>query len=454
MNLSRKITAKKTKVGIIGMGYVGAALADLIVANGFDTLGFVKRKERADSINKKKEKLLQATTDVSLLKTCDVILICVQTPVDENKLPDLRFLEKASLQVAAHLQKDQLVIIESSIATGTTRNIVLPLLEKSSLTAGKDYFLAFSPERVDPGNKQFDLGDIPKVVAGLEKNSQDLAVLFYTQIMKKVIPVSSLETAEMVKLFENTFRLINISFVNELSVYAKSWGIDMWEVVQAASSKPFGFLAHYPSPGIGGHCIPVDPFYMLDDAKKRGIQLKLIEEAGKINDARPQMVVDRAFEILESQIGTKGTVVPASLDFSTVGAKHPSWSQNQLKYNVVGLKGGVSDADKNGKSFKILLIGLSYKPDIDDIRESASLKIWELLEKSGSSISYHDPYVPSYANTTSKPLSEKVIREHDLIIIVTNHSNIDYNRLAGFGKPILDTQNVFAKKSYAHVFPL
>jgi UDP-N-acetyl-D-glucosamine dehydrogenase len=452
VKLSKRISSKTAKVGIIGMGYVGAALADIIIKQGFETTGFVRNPDRANKINKQKKSRLSATTDISLLAKQDVILICVQTPVDENKLPDLTALKEASEQVRQHLQKHQLIIIESSIATGTTRNVVLPILaqNESGYKAGADYYLSFSPERVDPGNKNFDVNQIPKVVSGLGEADKALSVLFYSQIIDKVVPVSTLETAELVKLFENTFRLINISLVNELAAYAKSWGIDMFEVVNAASTKPFGFLPHYPSPGIGGHCIPVDPFYMFDDAKKRGITLHMIEEAGKINDMQPVRVVDRATEILQSTIHATKTL-EAYRSSDTNSSYVP-----QLTVAMAGLKGGETTDQIIEKTpgKKVLLIGLAYKPDIDDLRESSSLKIWELLEKQGYSVSYHDPFIPQLKGALSKELNSDTINAHDIIIIATNHSNIDYKALASHNKPILDTRHVYTADKPSHIYYL
>jgi UDP-N-acetyl-D-glucosamine dehydrogenase len=450
--LSKKITSRQAKVGIIGMGYVGAALADIVIKQGFETIGFVRNPDRAAKINKQNKKHLSATTDIALLNDQDIILICVQTPVDENKLPDLTALRAASEQARKYLRKDQLIIIESSIATGTTRNVVLPILDANDagLKAGVDYYLSFSPERVDPGNKQFDLNQIPKVVAGLAEPDKTVSVLFYQQIMDHVVPVSTLETAELVKLFENTFRLINISLVNELSTYAKSWGIDMFEVVNAASTKPFGFLPHYPSPGIGGHCIPVDPFYMLDDAKKRGIRLTMIEEAGKINDLQPVKVVSRVSEILNND----KAMLEAYETITTIN----TFAQQPTSIALAGEKGGSESKksnDVNGKTTKkILLIGLAYKPDIDDMRESSSLKIWKLLEKQGYDVSYHDPYIPTLNGVLSKDLSSDVIADHDIIVIATHHSNIDYTELASYNKPILDTRHVYNGNKPPHVFYL
>lgn len=409
--LQKTIAAEKATVGIVGMGYVGKALAELVNKKSFPLIGFGR------------------TTDTSLLKSCDIILICVQTPIDEAKNPDLQYLKKAIRQVAAHLRKGHLIIIESSVSVGTTRKIVLPMLKQSHLKEGIDYFLAFSPERVDPGNKHFPPENIPKIVSGLGGNSQKLAVSFYKKIIKKVVPVSSLETAELVKLFENTFRFVNISLVNDMESYAKLYKINMWEVVSAASTKPFGFLAHYPSPGVGGHCIPVDPFYLLNDANKNGIPLKLIQDAEKINDQRPRQVTQRALDILRQD--------------------HQTYPYS---YHSAGSKGGKS---KHAPRFKVLLIGLAYKPDVDDIRESPALKIWEQLEKRGCIVSYHDPYVPSYKNKRSQDLSPELIKEYNLIIITTNHSNIKYSQLADYGVPMLDTRNTYTDGIKAsHIYDL
>jgi UDP-N-acetyl-D-glucosamine dehydrogenase len=451
-NISKKITSKKAKVGIIGMGYVGAALADIIIAQGFETVGIVRNPKRVARINKQKKQHLSATTDISILKEQDIILICVQTPVDENKLPDLTALKSASEQVRKYLQKDQLIIIESSIATGTTRNVVLPILDKNAdgLKAGVDYFLSFSPERVDPGNKQFDLNQIPKVVSGLGEADKTLSVLFYQQILDRVVPVSTLETAELVKLFENTFRLINISLVNELATYANSWGIDMFEVVNAASTKPFGFLPHYPSPGIGGHCIPVDPFYMLDDAKKRGLNLTMIETAGKINDMQPLKVVNRTKEILQNESADAKTLD----DYRTMATSNENTFHS---YALAGQKGGKETKQVDNikqQTKKVLLIGLSYKPDIDDIRESSSLQIWKLLEEEGYTVSYHDPHIPEFNGLYSQDLNPEVIEKHDIIVIATNHSSINYDELASYNKPILDTRHAYNDNKPPHVFYL
>lgn len=399
-NLSNKISRKEAKIGIIGMGYVGSALADIVLDAGFEVLGFVTSQQRADTINRQKRKKLSATTDTSLIKTRDILLVCIQTPIHENKKPDLSFLEKACQQIARNLEKGQLIVIESSIAPGTTRNVALPILESTGLKAGTDFFLAFSPERVDPGNKKFSLSDIPKVVSGLDKATLEITAQFYGVIFKKVVPVSSIEAAEMVKIFENTFRFVNISLVFEVQKYTDALGLDMWEIINAASTKPFGFLAHYPSPGIGGHCIPVDPYYLIDDAKRLNIDLKLVKTAGKINDEQITHVANKIKYILQKTNGEK--------------IKH-----------------------------KALLIGITYKPDVSDTRESPAIRIWEKLSEDGIEVSYHDSFVPRYNGSVSITLQPDIIAEHDIVVITTNHSNIVYQELLMSNKPVLDTKNVY-----------
>ena len=406
--LSNKIALKNAGVGIVGMGYVGNALAQVIAKARFSVLGIVRDTEKANLINNQKVKRIKATAEINSIANCDIILVCVQTPIFVDKTPDLSFIKKAIIQISQYLRKGQLIIIESSVPVGTTKNVILPILQKSGLIAGVDFFLGYSPERVDPGNKKFTLKDIPKVVSGYDKKSKDLVAKFYANVLRKVVPVSSLETAEMVKLLENTFRLVNISFINELAEYTKSLGVDISETISAASSKPFGFLAHYPGPGVGGDCIPVVPYYILDDAKKRGINLKLLEQAGIINDDRPRKVAQRTLEVLKKT--------------------------------------------KMKNKRKVLLVGVSYKPDVNDIRESPALRIWEILTRRGISVSYHDPFVPNINGFSSKNLSKEVVKQHDMAVIVTNHSNIKFNTLLSFKKPILDTRNVFKDGKNLNLF--
>ncbi len=428
--LLEKIQSKKAVIGIIGLGYVGSGLADLVLEKEFRVIGLERTKKKAHRVIHKKN--FTTTTDPSLLQHCDIVIICIQTPIYEDKTPNLEFLKHASKQVAHYLRKGQLITIESSINPGITRHTVLPVLEESQLMPEEDFFLAFSPERIDPGNTEFSLGEIPKVVSGLGNDSLTLVQAFYEKLFTQVVPVSSLETAEMVKIFENTFRLINISLVNELKEYTQAIDVDMWEVIRAASTKPFGFMPHFPSPGVGGHCIPVDPFYVYYDAKKRGIELSLIAKSGEINDKQPYIVVENSLTILQSTEG-KNTNTPLESDMVV-----------QFSQKNIGIKGGIRNMSK--KTYRILLIGVAYKPNIDDTRESAAAHIWDLFEKLGHQVSYYDPYVPMYKDKISVKLSEDVLTNHDIYIIVTNHSAIDYSYLAAFGKPIVDTRHAYPKQ--------
>jgi UDP-N-acetyl-D-glucosamine dehydrogenase len=407
--LLQKITNRSARVGIIGMGYVGSALSELVVKAGYPTISFVRRAAKADRINEQGIKNLQGTTDSSLLKTCDIILVCVQTPIHEDKTPDLSFIEAAIQQIADNIGQDQLVVVESSYAPGTTRKVALPILEKTGKTVGKDFYLSFSPERVDPGNAQFTLNQIPKVVAGIDAASLEVATAFYATIIDRVVPVSSMEAAELVKIFENTYRLVNISLVNEVTEYAKAVGLDMWEVIGAAATKPFGFMPHYPGPGIGGHCIPVDPFYLVDQAKQIGVKLYLVETAGRINDAKPEHVVRQTVDIIQKHNGQK-------------------------------------------KDHKVLLVGLAYKPDIDDTRESPALKIWQLFEEQNVGVLYHDPYVSEMNGSKSVELSEETMKDLDAIVITTNHTNVAYEKLAEMQKPVIDTRNVYKDSKNPRIF--
>ncbi|OGH37699.1 MAG: hypothetical protein A3B44_00325 [Candidatus Levybacteria bacterium RIFCSPLOWO2_01_FULL_38_21] len=408
--LSEKIKTRKAVVGIIGIGYVGGALAQGAATAGFRVFGFTRSTTRANHVNKQKIHNYTATTDITLLSKCSIICICVPTPIHENKSPDLEPLQDALSKTAEYLKPGSLVIIESTVAPGTTRNIALPMLQTSGLKKEEEeFFLSFSPERVDPGNKKYTICNTPKVVAGLSNTSSDLACKFFQSFVEKVVPVSSIEAAEMSKILENTFRLVNISFINELVPYAKSLGVDIHEVINVAATKPYGFLPHYPGPGVGGHCIPVDPYYLLSDARKRGISLTIVEDAGRVNEEQPKKVVTKALEILKKTNGHKAT-------------------------------------------YKVLLLGLTYKKDIGDQRESASLKIWKLLEEKNVNVSYHDPYVPSWNDHVSVELTDKTLSENDVIIITTDHENIDYAKLTSHQKPILDTRNVLRKNGFPFVY--
>jgi len=411
------IFSKSAKVGIIGLGYVGLPLACTIAKAGFKVTGFDKSREKVNKVNKgfstindvSSELLkdltergrLSATQDFNLLKEVDVVCICVPTPLSVYKEPDLSYVESAVKEVYRNLNGKKLIILESTTYPGTTREKVLAYLEKKG-KVGKDFFLAYSPERVDPGNKKYTIENTPKIVGGVTPRCTELATLFYSQFVKKVFPVSSPESAEMTKLFENIFRVVNIALVNELMMLCDRMGINIWEVIEAASTKPFGFMPFYPGPGIGGHCIPIDPFYLSWKARAYNFPTEFIELAGKINERMPYYVVEKASEYL----------------------------------NEVG---------KSIKGSHILIIGVAYKKDISDTRESPALKIIEILMKRGSNISYHDPYVPeikvSGKNFTSQNLSREVLNSSDLVIIITDHSNVNYELIKDESSLILDMRN-------------
>ena len=409
--LSDKIKDRSAVIGVIGVGYVGTVLVDGARNAGFNAIGFTRNELTAIRINEKKIPNYTATSDNNNLLKCDIICICVPTPIHEDKTPDLEPFKSALLKTVEFLHPGTLVIVESTVAPGTTRKLALSILETSRLKSEKDFFLSFSPERVDPGNIKYNIYNTPRVVAGLSKNSEKLVSKFYKTFVKSVISVSSLETAEMSKILENTFRLVNISLINELLNYTNALGIDLWEVIKASSTKPFGFMPHYPGPGVGGHCIPVDPYYLLSDARKRGIPLTIVEDAGRVNEEQPKKVVTKTLEILKKTNGHKTT-------------------------------------------HKVLLLGLSYKKDINDHRESASLKIWKLLEENKSTVSYHDPHVPSWNGNKSEDLSDELILENDVIIIATDHGSVDYSMLTKHQKPILDTRKVLHKNGYSFIYEI
>lgn len=399
-----KIEEKTAIVGIVGIGYVGSALGILTANAGFKTIGFDISKKRVDEASLTKNPNFRGTLNMSELKRCDIICICVPTPIHENLKPDLRKLRSATKTVAKYLKDNQIIIIESTVSVGTTRKIIYPILRKRN---GKshNFFLAFSPERVDPGNKKYTVLNTPKLVSGLDNDALLLAKKFYSKTGITVVPVSSVETAEMTKLFENVFRFVNINLVNEIQNYTNALGIDMWEVIEAASTKPYGFLPHYPGPGIGGHCIAVDPYYLLNDAKKHKVDLNLLIQASRINEEQPKKIVDKALEILKKM--------------------------------------------KIKKTKKVLIVGVSYKSDVNDIRESPALKIWRLLEKNEISVSFYDPHVKQINNVSSINLTELALLEFDLIVIVTAHESINYKYIIDVKKPILDTRKTL--KHYENI---
>lgn len=421
MSILEKIKRNEAVVGIIGMGYVGLPLALLSSKASFQTLGFDVDEEKVKSLNSGKsyikhiksedikkaiESNFKATSDFGKLSKCDVILICVPTPLTDHLEPDMQYIEKTGIEIAKNLRKEQLVVLESTTYPGTTEEFLLPILEKSGLKAGVDFYLAFSPEREDPGNPKYHTKIIPKVVGGLNEESLKAAVAFYEKIVDKVVPVSSLKVAESCKILENMYRAVNIAMVNELKILFTKMGIDIWEVIKAASTKPFGFQPFYPGPGLGGHCIPIDPFYLSWKAKEYDLNLSFVELAGEVNIYMPYFVVERLVDAL-------------------------------------------NERGKTLKGSNILLLGIAYKKDVDDLRESPALKIWEILLKKGAKVFYHDPYIPKFPKTRkykfeaeSKPLNAEVLEFVDAVIITTDHTNVDYELVKTFSKLIVDTRGV------------
>ena len=421
-NLLLSIKDKTCSVGVIGLGYVGLPLIDAYITGGFSAIGFDVDQNKVDRLLSGESyiahikhstirgwldnKRFDATCDMSRLKEADVILICVPTPLSESRDPDLRYVEMTTKAIAKSLRPGQLVILESTTYPGTTKDLLLPILTESGLTAGEDFFLAYSPEREDPGNQNFTAGTIPKVVGGLEPNSLKLATEFYGQAITQVVPVNSCETAEACKILENTYRSVNIAMVNELKVLFQKIGIDIWEVIDAAKTKPFGFQAFYPGPGLGGHCIPIDPFYLSWVARRHEIPTKFIELAGEINTSMPLYVVHRLAEAL-------------------------------------------NQAGKPIKGSKIGIFGVAYKKDIDDPRESPSFKLMELLAERGAELSYCDPHIPTLPKmrnfdvpniSHSQPTTEYV-SGLDCLLIATDHSAFEWDKIVKDAQLIVDTRN-------------
>jgi UDP-N-acetyl-D-glucosamine dehydrogenase len=424
---------KDIKIGIIGCGYVGLPLALRFADVGQRVTGFDTDHAKVTKLNAGQsyiqhisaDKIKQhvqgrrfdATTDFTRLREMDAVLICVPTPLDERREPDLSYVEKTAQSIAPNLQRSQLIVLESTTYPGTTEELVLPILEKGGLkcplargggseNVATDFYLAFSPEREDPGNKQFGLAQIPKVVGGINPASGRAAVALYAQIVSKVVPVSSTRAAEMVKLLENIFRCVNIALVNELKQLSLRMDLDIWEVIDSAATKPFGFMPFYPGPGLGGHCIPVDPYYLSWKAREYDFATRFIELAGEINTAMPYNVVDAL---------------------------------------VTALNGH----EKSVKGSKILLLGVAYKKDVDDLRESPSLKLLELLSARGAVLDYNDPYFPAlhkmrhydFSNMRSVELSPERLASYDCVLIATDHTSYDYEAIVRNSQLVMDTRN-------------
>lgn len=418
--LLEKIAARTARVGVIGLGYVGLPLVVEFAENGFDSTGFEVDARKADTINRGESYIpdvptpnvakmvaaqkLSATTDFTALKDQDIIIICVPTPLRKTKDPDVSYILAASEKIQATLRPGQLIILESTTYPGTTDEVLKPMFDETGLKLDEDYFLAFSPERVDPGNEKFNTKNITKVVGGVTQVSADVAAAAYSKIVDNVHPVSSARVAECCKLLENTFRAVNIGLVNELALLCHTLGIDTWEVIAAAATKPFGFMPFYPGPGIGGHCIPLDPHYLSWKARMHGFEARFISLAEEVNSRMPEHVVE---------LITKGLN----------GHRKPV----------------------NGS--KVLIMGVAYKRDIDDMRESPALAIIEKLQALGAEVSFHDPYVPAVhlegngRHLNGIGLSLEVVSDADCVVIVTNHSNIDYGWIAEHAKLVVDTRN-------------
>jgi UDP-N-acetyl-D-glucosamine dehydrogenase len=413
------------------LGYVGLPLAVELAQAGFQVHGIDIDEKRVRQLNQGRsyiqdvptadvaalvrQKRLSATTDFSVLRKCDTVNICVPTPLSKQRDPDVSYIVSAATEVARHLHRGQLVILESTTYPGTTDELVLPMLAESGLQVGRDFFLAFSPERVDPGNDKFTTRNIPKVVGGVTEACTKAAVQLYRQRLENVVPVSSTQVAEMVKLLENTFRSVNIGLVNEMALMCSRLKIDVWEVIRAAATKPFGFMPFYPGPGLGGHCIPIDPFYLSWKARQVGFEARFIELAGAVNSGMPHHVAKRVGEALNS-------------------IRRP-------------LRGS-----------KVLVLGVAYKADIDDVRESPSLDIMETLMDDGVSVFFSDPHVPSVRFrgkiVKSKPLTPSTLRAADCVVIATAHKAFDFKAVARHAKTIVDTRNALKGRRSRGVFRL
>ncbi|MDR3270739.1 MAG: nucleotide sugar dehydrogenase [Peptococcaceae bacterium] len=419
--LKEKIEGHQAQIGVIGLGYVGLPLAVEKAKVGFPVLGFDINAQRVARVNAgdnyigdvKTPELqelaargaLQATEDFSRLVACDVVIICVPTPLTATRDPDISYIESAAHQIASYLRPGQLVTLESTTYPGTTQEVILPLLETSNLQVGKEFFLAFSPERVDPGNKRFTTKNTSKVVGGVTPVCLEIAYTLYSQTILNVVPVSCPAAAELTKVFENTYRAVNIALVNELMLLCDRMGIDIWEVVEAAGTKPFGIQTFYPGPGVGGHCIPIDPFYLTWKARQYDFHTRFIELAGEINVEVSYYVVNKVVKAL-----------------------------NQV--------------NKSLKDAQVLVLGVAYKKDIDDVRESPALKIMAQLWQEGADLSYHDAHIPVIeahggvpARGESRPLTAATLRQSDCVLIITDHSQIDYAWVVSEASLIIDTRN-------------
>lgn len=423
MTLLEKIKTHTAQIGVIGLGYVGLPLAVEKAKAGYKVLGFDIQQSKVEMVNRGENYIgdiipqdlkdlaadgrLSATTDFDRLAECDVVAICVPTPLDKFKQPDLSYIINSAKEISKRLHENMLVVLESTTYPGTTEEVVKPILEESGLKVGKDFHLAFSPERVDPGNARYKTHNTPKVVGGCTPECTEIAKTLYSIVLgAEVFTVSSPKEAEATKILENTFRIVNCALANEMAIVYNKMGINIWEVIAAASTKPFGYVPFYPGPGVGGHCIPLDPFYLTYKAREYDYHTRLIELSGEINDNMPEYVVERLMEIL-------------------------------------------NEHEKPLKNSKIMLLGIAYKGDIDDLRESPALKVWDELEKRGAKIEYYDPYckITKWKNNIIKSvtLTPNIVASSDAVIITTWHKhNIDYRMILDNAKILFDTKNAVA----------
>jgi len=433
--LEERLDNKQFMVGVIGLGYVGLPLSLTFLRKGIGVLGFDLDRKKIDELSAGRSYikhiaadtlvgfiqngLFQVSSDPLRLSAPDALIICVPTPLTKSREPDLKYIESTARTIAKTLRPGQLIVLESTTFPGTTVEVLQPILEGSGLKAGQDFALAFSPEREDPGNPKFGTANIPKVVGGIDEQSSRVARKLYGAALETIVPVSSTQAAEMTKLLENIFRSVNIALVNELKVLCHRMDIDLFEVIRAASTKPFGYMPFYPGPGLGGHCIPIDPFYLTSKAREYDFSTKFIELAGEINTSMPYYVVQRTMEAL-------------------------------------------NERGKSLKGARVLLLGVAYKKDVDDDRESPSYKLMKLLSEKGAEVAYNDPHIPhlkpvrnySY-NLTSTPLTADNLAKADCVLVATDHSAYDYDFILQHSMLIVDTRNVFAGKESAEgkVFP-
>jgi UDP-N-acetyl-D-glucosamine dehydrogenase len=422
--LRQRIDNRTARVAVVGMGYVGLPLAETFAWGGYPVLGFDIDADKVERLNRGQSYIghicsdrvaemrqtgrFEATTDPEQFRAADAIVICVPTPLTDAREPDLSYIVATGKAIMPHLRPGQLIVLESTTYPGTTEDLLQPILEESGLRAGRDFFLAYSPEREDPGNRDFSTKTIPKVIGGVNRTSRELAVALYEPVVEGVVPVSSTGVAEACKILENTYRAVNIALVNELKSVFDAMGLDIWEVIAAAKTKPFGFQAFYPGPGLGGHCIPIDPFYLTWAARKYGVHTRFIELAGEINTAMPQYVVNRVGEALNEQ----GRPIKGS---------------------------------------NVCVLGVAYKKDVDDPRESPAFAILELLQRRGANVSYNDPHIPALPamrhhsiRLDSQELTPAFLESQDCVVIVTDHSAYDFGFVARHARLVVDTRNATA----------